>query len=530
MRKLNYILTGFIAVCVGVLATMFIYYSEQPQKTTPPVLVDTAEVPDIHAVSPISQQGINNTKLSIPEGWSMNIFAKDLTNPRVLITDPVGVVLASVPSKGEVVALPDSNNDGTADAKIVVVKDLYRPHGMAFVCNPDCLLYIAEPNRVGEYSYDTVSKKAVFVRTVAQLPAGGRNLTRTLLPVPSEYVTRLLVSVGSSCDACEETDPRRAAVLEINLNSITPKTAPFAQGLRNSVFMTTNPLDNQVWATEMGRDYLTNDTPPDEINIIEQGKNYGWPYCYGKNIRDPHVGFASIECTEPPYTPSYINIPAHSSPLGLAFVPEDHMTGGWPAEYWNNLFVAYHGSWNRDIPTGYKIVRYKINEDGTLQKAQDFITGFIVNNEKIIGRPTDILIQPGGVMYISDDTVGVIYRLSFQPPKQKIKVSVINPIIETPTEGQTIKSPMVVKGSAPGNWYFEGSFPVELKDEKGKSLAIIPAKAKGDWMTTGYVPFEVSIPFKVKSKQKGTLILRKDNPSGLPENDQSIEIPLILKP
>lgn len=526
MKKLYLIIIGSIVVSCGVAVTAFFYYSEQPSQLPSklsPVVESTNDdfIPPAVPVPP----GKNDTYLTIPEGWSMNIFAKNLSNPRVMVTDPQGSIISSITAKGTVVAIPDTDGDGVSDKTITVAKGLNRPHGLAFICNPDCLLYIAETHRVGEYTYNTDTKKATFLRTVASLPTGGRHYTRTLLPVSNQYITHLLVSVGSACDACEESDNRRGTILDIDLTSLTPKTTIFAKGLRNAVFMAVNHIDGKIWATEMGRDLLGNDLPPDEVNIIEEGKHYGWPYCYGHNVRDYRVGFESIVCNDNNYTTPHINIPAHSAPLGLGFIPEE----GWPEEYWHNLLVAYHGSWNRDIPTGYKIVRYVLDQSGNVLRTHDLVTGFIDTNEVVKGRPADIMIQPGGVIYISDDTAGVIYRLTANPPVER-GVKVPDPIVEAPSKNQEIKSPLTVKGSAPGNWYFEASFPIELKDENGKTLTKVPVQAQGEWMTTDYVPFEISIPFIVKTKQKGTLILHRDNPSGLPENDQSIEIPIVLEP
>ena len=189
----------------------------------------------------------------------------------------------------------------------------------------------------------------------------------------------------------------------------------FARGLRNAVFFTWSYVDARMWATEMGRDWLGDELPPDEINIIEKGKDYGWPHCYGKNIHDvdfdKNVVYKRKPCMEPFETPSYIDIPAHSAPLGLAFVPEE----GWPKEYWYDLIVAYHGSWNRNEPTGYKVVRLKLDEDGNFEGVEDFITGWL-RPDGALGRPVDILLEPGGVMYISDDKAGVIYRVSYHWP------------------------------------------------------------------------------------------------------------------
>ena len=162
-----------------------------------------------------------------------------------------------------------------------------------------------------------------------------------------------------------------------------------------------------MWATEMGRDLLGDNIPPDEINIIQEGGWYGWPWFYGKNIEDhswttgiPIYAFESI--------PSHIDLQAHSAPLGLAFVPEE----GWPKGYWYNLFVSYHGSWNRSVPTGYKVVRIKLDSKGNYLGTEDFITGWLTSSG-VLGRPVDILVQPGGTMYISDDKAGVIYKVVY---------------------------------------------------------------------------------------------------------------------
>ncbi|MDO8435683.1 MAG: PQQ-dependent sugar dehydrogenase, partial [bacterium] len=208
---------------------------------------------------------------------------------------------------------------------------------------------------------------------------------------------------------------RRAKILAGNLE--TGELTEYARGLRNSVFMTTNPITKEVWATEMGRDLLGDDLPPDEINVIKKDKNYGWPLCYGKNIldsvfhKDDHVHIRP-DCTSPFEEPSRVDLQAHSAPLGLAFIPE----AGWPKEMWNDLLVAYHGSWNRSVPTGYKIVRIHLNEKGEYERTEDFITGWLTKNNRALGRPVDILIQDGDAMYVTDDQAGIIYRVTYVKP------------------------------------------------------------------------------------------------------------------
>ena len=169
--------------------------------------------------------------------------------------------------------------------------------------------------------------------------------------------------------------------------------------------MAIHPVTGEIWGTDMGRDLLGDDVPPDEVNIIREGGNYGWPICYGKNIHDADFDkntYIRNPCMEPFEQPSQIDIPAHSAPLGIAFIPEE----GWPEEYWHDILVAYHGSWNRSVPTGYKIVR--IDEHGI---ATDFMTGFMDGGE-VLGRPVGLLVEPGGALYISDDRAGVIYKVA----------------------------------------------------------------------------------------------------------------------
>lgn len=346
--------------------------------------------------------------LKLPDGFSISIFAKDLGAPRVLLRDPSGTLLASIPSQGRVVALPDKNDDGVADETITVLSALNRPHGLAARCTSRCQLYVAETDQVAAYDYDSTTLKAENKKTIARLPGGGGHFTRTLLFLPPPDNDKLLISVGSSCNVCNERDERRAKMLVVDADGKNLRT--FASGLRNAVFMTLHPATKKIWVTEMGRDLLGDDIPPDEINIVEDGKNYGWPICYGKNTHDTAFDkntYVRPPCTEPFEMPSHIDLPAHSAPLGLAFVP----SGGWPAEYHGNLLLAFHGSWNRSVPTGYKIVRFRFDAAGRALEQEDFISGWLQGDGTALGRPVDLLAEPGGTLYISDDKAGVIYRV-----------------------------------------------------------------------------------------------------------------------
>jgi len=356
----------------------------------------------------VEEKNKTGIPLKLPPGFSISIFASNLGGPRVMTYDSVGNLIVSLPSLGKVVALPDRNSDGLADEVITIIDGLNRPHGLAMKCKDRCQLYIAESDQVAVYDYDEKNLKAINKKKIINLPGGGNHFTRTIMfmPVPNE--DKLLISVGSSCNVCYESDWRRAKILVANTEGSNLKV--FASGLRNSVFMAIHPVTGKIWATEMGRDWLGDDLPPDELNIIEEGKDYGWPICYGKNIHD--LDFDKKEYIRDPCAEknsSYIDIPAHSAPLGLAFIPEE----GWPKDYWYNLLVAFHGSWNRTVPTGYKIIRYKLDAEGKYLGEEDFISGWLTPEGRAFGRPVDILIQPGGIIYISDDKLGVIYRMVY---------------------------------------------------------------------------------------------------------------------
>ena len=349
--------------------------------------------------------------LILPRGFSISVYADKLVNPRVMIFDQGGNIIVSVPSEGKVILIPNKSNS-KINKPITLLGGLNRPHGLAFYCKDDCKLYVAETNAVSVYDYDFNNLTLTNRKKLFDLPSGGNHFSRTLLIENIDGEDKLLIAVGSSCNVCNETNMFRAKILSSNLDGNDLKV--FSSGLRNSVFMAKNPVSKQIWATEMARDLLGDDIPPDEINIIQQNKNYGWPICYGKNIHDTDFDkntYIRNPCMEPYEIPSYIDIPAHSAPLGLAFAP---MGLSWPEEYKNSLYVAFHGSWNRTVPTGYKVVRYKLDSKGEIinENAEDFISGWLTKSGAS-GRPVDILFDEKLGMFISDDKAGVIYLVSY---------------------------------------------------------------------------------------------------------------------
>lgn len=353
--------------------------------------------------------GQNSTglPLTVPNGFSISYFAQNLPGPRVLLFDSAGNLLVSCPSAGKVIALPDKDNNGVADSQVTVVGGLNYPHGLAFMPTDPTKLYVAETDAVALYDYDPTSMQATNRRKIIDLPPDGEHVTRTLIFAPPPNEGQLLISIGSSQNVGVETDPRRASIRIANADGSGLRT--FASGLRNSVFMAVHPTTNQVWATENGRDNLGDNIPPDKINIIQDGHNYGWPTFYGKNIPDTQFDpAAAAPGAAAGKTPSYIDLQAHSAPLGLAFVTSD----GWPADYKDNLIVAFHGSWNRTVPTGDKLVRIRLDKQGNYLGTEDFITGWLQPSGTKLGRPVGIILRSDGNMYVSDDSSGGIYRIA----------------------------------------------------------------------------------------------------------------------
>ncbi len=358
-------------------------------------------------------ENATNFPLRLPDNFKIEILAKDLPGARVMVFDPVGDYLyVSQTSQGKITRL--KMNGPSVVEQEGVFDNLRRPHGIVFDTDPVIQgveafqkLYIAEEHQITTWLVDSTLPR----QKIADLPTqGGGHFTRTVEFGPDG---RLYVSIGSSCNVCDENDPRRAAIYVMNKDG--SGFQQYVKGLRNSVFFTWSDLDGSMWATEMGRDNLGDNTPPDEINVIKEGSNYGWPICYGQNILDTQFDkktYIQNPCSEQAGTTgSKVDLQAHSAPLGLDFVPEE----GWPEDYWYDLIVAYHGSWNRTTPTGYKLVRIKLDENGNYQGIEDFITGWLTGNS-VLGRPVDVMIQPGGVMYVSDDHAGVIYKISLTVP------------------------------------------------------------------------------------------------------------------
>lgn len=316
-----------------------------------------------------------------------------------MAVSPDGVLYVARQSKGEVVALPDRDKDGRADQTEVVASGLTRPHSVAFHRN---YLYIATNPAVMRMRY-VKGKAEGPPEKIIDLPVSTTShWTRSIGFGPNG---KLYVSIGSSCNSCEEDDARRTTVMEYNADGTGGR--PFAKGLRNAIGFDWHPQTKALWADDMGQDKLGDEKPPDEINRLEDGKHYGWPYYIGNNLPNPDLKDAKGQVKVEEVVPPAFELQPHSSPIDLRF----YKGNSFPGAYRNALFVALHGSSSRSEKIGYKVVRVLI-KDGRPVGTEDFVSGWLKDGQ-VSGRPAGLVTGADGALYISDDNKGFIYRVSY---------------------------------------------------------------------------------------------------------------------
>ncbi len=340
-------------------------------------------------------------RLRVADGFSLTVYSTDVPLGRWPLATASGDLLVSRTRAGSIVLLErDRDGNGKPDAVRTLLEGLDRPHGLAL---HDGWLFVGERTGVGRIRFDAATGRTdgAYARIVDDFSGDGFHLTKTLGIGPDGW---LYVSQGSSCNACVEQDERRATIMRMRLDGSEREI--YARGLRNSVGFDWAPWDGSLFATDNGRDLLGDDFPPDELNRIERGRFYGWPYVNGDGVPDPDLGRA----TPAPLDARRFVGPAHAfrphnAPLGLCFLRSE----GLPAGYERTALVALHGSWNRRRLDGYEVVALDWKPDGTIVE-RDFITGFL-GEDGVIGRPAGITQDRNGVIYVTDDYAGVVYRV-----------------------------------------------------------------------------------------------------------------------
>lgn len=346
--------------------------------------------------------------INAPEDVEVSVYARGIKSARFFAFGPNDTMFVGSSSDDGIYVVRDTDGDGSAEDVKKIDKDLNTPHSV-FYYNGD--LYLAEETRVSVYRNmaedGTYEKKDVIIDNLpgGNRLTGGGHKTRTVAVGPDN---KLYVSIGSSCNVCVEDDKRRATIMRYNLDGSGEET--LATGLRNTVGIDFND-DGELYGADMGRDLIGDDIPPEEINKIEQGKNYGWPYCYGDRINNPEFKDKAQYCKESTESPTF-EIQAHSAPLGFLFMKAIERDV-WPEQFQNGYFVALHGSWNRTTPTGYKVVW--IDTSGPQPKLHNFLTGFLDDKGSVWGRPVGLGFDSNGNLYVSDDKQDLIYKLTPRP-------------------------------------------------------------------------------------------------------------------
>jgi glucose/arabinose dehydrogenase len=362
---------------------------------------------------------------AVPKGFTVQLWATGLDMPRSLRTAPNGDVFLAESGSGRILAWRPQVGASHPGSAVAFASHLNQPFGIAFwpPVRPR-FVYVAETSRIVRYPYDGRTEAAGPAEVIVpHLPEGG-HWTRDLAAAPDG--TALFVSVGSASNiargmrgtggsgsaaaagAATGDEAGRAAVFRFS-----PEGGPLqivASGIRNCVGVAIEPKTGSLWCATNERDGLGDDLPPDYVTRVTPGAFYGWPWYYIGDHEDPrHKG-------ERPDLRGQISVPdvliqPHSAPLGVTF----YNGNSFPADYEGDGFVTLHGSWNRARRTGYKVVRIKLRDGVPTGDYQDFLTGFVANDDAVWGRPVGVTVMQDGSLLVSEDGNGTIWRVSYGP-------------------------------------------------------------------------------------------------------------------
>lgn len=348
--------------------------------------------------------------LNLPKGFSVNVYAEGIfRNPRMMAEAPNGDVFVADSFANKIIVLRDTNGDGRAEMNAVFTDDVTQPFGMAF---RDGWLYVANTSSVVRFRYKNGQTKAEgSPEKIIDLPGQGyrQHWTRNLIFSPDGK--KLFVTVGSESNVSVEADPRRAAISVYDADGSNHKI--YASGIRNPVGVAFNPKTGELWTAVNERDGLGNELVPDYVTSVKEGGFYGWPYVYiGKNVDPRRKEDVKPEHLENVIVPDVL-VTSHSAALGMVFYDGEM----FPEEYRGDAFVAFHGSWNRERLTGYKIVRIPFGDNGKpVENAyEDFLTGWLPDpaSTEVWGRPVGLVVLKDGSMLITDDGANKIWRVSY---------------------------------------------------------------------------------------------------------------------
>jgi glucose/arabinose dehydrogenase len=365
----------------------------------------------------------------VPNGFKVALFAEGLSGPRIIRVAPNGDVFVAETEAGRIQVLRAADGAASPSAKEVYASGLHEPFGIAFFPSGDNpqWIYVANTDSVVRFSYHAGDLKASGKpeTVVANLPHGYGHSTRDIAFTPDDK--RMLVSVGSASNDGEDmgdppsglkawasgkplgaawgSEADRAAVLAFDPDGKNRKL--FATGIRNCVGLAIEPQSGTPWCSTNERDGLGDDLVPDYVTSVRENAFYGWPWFYIGNREDPRHRRARPDLKDRITMPDVL-LQAHSASLGLTF----YQGGNFPADYRGDAFAAEHGSWNRAKRTGYKIIRIRLKDGKPTGEYEDFVTGFVVNDREVWGRPVGVGVAHDGALLISEDANGSIWRVT----------------------------------------------------------------------------------------------------------------------
>lgn len=337
-------------------------------------------------------------QIKLPTGFSISLFAEQVSGARSMAWNGKDTLYVGTRSEGKVYALVDHNGDYQADQKYVIAKNLNMPNGIVYHQGD---LYVAEISRIIKFENidASLSKPPKAKLIYSDLPLETHHGWRYLNLGPDN---KLYISIGAPCNICDE--PGYAKIARLNLDGSGFEIV--AHGVRNSVGFSWHPQTKQLWFTDNGRDWMGDDSPPDELNrVTKVGQHFGYPYCHGGVILDPEFGKGK-SCSA--YVPPVQNLGAHVASLGVTI----YSGSMFPQIYYGQVFIAEHGSWNRSKKSGYRISLVTLKNNLAISY-KSFASGWL-QGQTSWGRPTDIKELPDGSLLVSDDQANAIYRISYQ--------------------------------------------------------------------------------------------------------------------
>lgn len=313
---------------------------------------------------------------------------------------------AAVPSADRITLLRDSDGDGVADTRSVLLDSLRSPFGMALVGSE---LYVANTDAVVRFPYVTGDTRiSAPASKVADLPAGPINHHWTKNVIASRDGSNLYVTVGSNSNVGErgmEAETERAAIWEIEISNGAHRV--FATGLRNPNGLAWEPHSGALWTVVNERDELGSDLVPDYLTSVRDGGFYGWPYSYFGQHVDERVTPPRPDLVATAIVPDYALGP-HTAPLGLAWSAGTSL----PEAFANGMFIGQHGSWNRRPHSGYKVIFVPFDNGKPSGQPVDVLTGFLSDDGNAYGRPVGVALDKQGALLVADDVGNVIWRVS----------------------------------------------------------------------------------------------------------------------